>query len=152
MTLEIISYVVAAAIVVAAALDLRVAKIPNWIIYVLVVLFAVKAYMFPEAVDLYWQLGIAVVVFVAGLVLFAFGAMGAGAVKLGAAVMLFMPLAEWGWLLGIFVGALFAFTFLFIIAQGLFGGEDSKWASLRKRVVPMSWPIGTMALAGLFYL
>ena len=152
MTLEIITYAVCAAILVAAFLDLRFAKIPNWIVYLLLALFGVKAAIFPESVDLYWQIGVAVAVFAAGLALFAVGAIGAGAVKLGASVMLFMPLGSWGWLLGIFVAAVLAFTFLFIILQATIGGEDSKWASLRKRIVPMSWPIGTMALAGLFYL
>ena len=152
MTVEMIFYAVGAAILIAAFLDAKMAKIPNWIIFVLLALFVAQAVMFPTAVDLYWQIGVAAAVFVAGLILFALGAIGAGAVKFGAAIMLFMPLEQWGWLLGIFVAGLFFYTFLFILLQGMFGGEESTRAALRKRIVPMSWPIGTMALAGLFYL
>ena len=151
MTLELISYAVGAAILVAAFLDARVAKIPNWIIFVLLGLFAVKAVMFPETTDLYWQVGIAAAIFVFGLIMFAAGAIGAGAVKFASVLMLFMPLAQWGWLLAIFIAGLFGYTFLFIFLQGFFGDENSGWAALRKRIVPMSWPIGTTALFGLFY-
>ncbi|WP_438956755.1 hypothetical protein [Cognatiyoonia sp.] len=51
----------------------------------------------------------------------------------------------------ILFGAAFVFTFLFIFVRGMFGSEDNKWASMRKRIVPLSWPIGTMMALALFY-
>ena len=150
MTLEILHFAVAAILIVAAFMDARFGRIPNWTAYGLLGLFAVQAFMFSESVDLYWQIGIAAGVFLGGLVLFAVGAIGAGAIKLGSATMLFMPLAQWGWLLAIFIGSVFGYMIIFVLVRTIFGSEESTWSVLKKRVVPMAWPIGTMGLVGLF--
>ncbi len=152
MTLELINYAVMAILVAAALLDARSSKIPNWLIYLLLAIFGVKAAVFPEAIDIYWQIGAAVIVFLVGLGAFAMGAFGAGAVKLSAAVMLFMPFASWLSLAAIMFGFAFAFTFIFMGVRAFFGSEDSNWACLRKRIVPLSWPIGATAFVGMFLL
>jgi len=152
MSVEGISISILAVVLITAYLDARLAKIQNAAIFILLALFIAKAVFFPETVDAVWQIVIAALVFAAGFALFTLGAIGAGAVKFGAAIMLFMPMASWGWLLGIFIGTLLIYTFLFIFLQTSFGGDESKWASLRRRIVPMSWPIGTMAIFGLFVL
>lgn len=151
MTIEMIHYAVLAVLVVAAILDARSSKIPNWSIYLLLAIFGVKAAVFPDVVDLYVQIGAAAVVFIVGLGGFALGAFGAGAVKLLSATTLFLPVEHGLALAAILFGAAFVFTFLFMFLRGMFGSEDSKWASMRKRIVPLSWPIGTMTAIALFY-
>lgn len=150
MSIDNIHLIVAAILIVISVLDARIGRIPNWSVYSLIALFALKVFLFPTAVNLTWQLSIVAAVFVAGLALFAVGAMGAGAIKLVSATMLFMPLDQWIWLLAIFVGSVFVYLILFVFMRGIFGSEDSSWSVMKKRVVPMAWPIGTMGLLGLF--
>ncbi|WP_438956754.1 hypothetical protein [Cognatiyoonia sp.] len=73
MTIEMIHYAVLAVLVAAAILDARSSKIPNWLIYLLLAIFGVKAAVFADAVDLYVQIGAVEVVFIVGLGGFALG-------------------------------------------------------------------------------
>lgn len=152
MSLELLNYAVLFGLIIAAFLDAKNSKIPNWLIYAFFALFAVKAVWFPESVDLIWQIGAAVLVFVVGLGAFALGAFGAGAVKLLSVVVLFLPLENWLALCGILLAGAFVFTFFFMGIRSVFGSDESSWACMRKRIVPLSWPIGTMVALALFVL
>ena len=50
MTPMMISYAIAAVIVVAAVLDAKLGKIPNWLIGIGILVFLAKAFMFPQTV------------------------------------------------------------------------------------------------------
>jgi prepilin peptidase CpaA len=74
----------------AAAADLRAFRIPNWVSAALVALFLVNG--LPQHAELGWagHLGVGGAVFAVGLVVYAFGGMGAGDVKLLAATSLWL--------------------------------------------------------------
>ncbi len=152
MSVELISYAVAALLAVAALMDCKTARIPNWLIGVMVALFVAKVIFFPQAVDILWQLVFAVCVLIGGFGLFATGGFGAGAVKLMAVTALFMPLDRLGILgLSLLAGIIIS-LFLFGFLRSLFGSEDSSWKVLRARVIPMAVPIGASGILGLFVL
>ena len=150
MTPLMISYAVAALLVVAALLDCRTGRIPNWLAMVGVGLFVVKLALFPESVAIWPQLALAVGVLVGGFGLFAAGAFGAGAVKLAFVTALFVPVDMALWLLGVLVAAIIASLVLFGTLRALFGGEDSGWSVLRRRVIPLAVPIAMTGIVGLF--
>jgi prepilin peptidase CpaA len=152
MTLDILHAALVAVLLLVAFLDARSGRIPNWAIFLIVGLFAVKAYLFPGAVSLYWQAGVAVAVLIAGIGLFMLGGLGAGAVKLAVAVTLFMPLGQWHWLLATFVGSVIIFLLVFSVLRSTANVEKTHWVALKKRVIPMAFPIGTTALVGLYLL
>ena len=147
---EIMVWAVAAALVAAIFWDCRFGKIPNWLVLGVVALYGAKLALF-GGVDL-WQLVFAGGVFVAGFGLFAVGAFGAGAVKLMAAVALFMPLDALGTLGLTLLAAIIASLVLFSVLRGMAGRDDSPWSVLRKRVIPLAFPIGLTGLVGLFAL
>ncbi len=150
MQIEWISYAVGALLVVAAVMDTKMSRIPNWLVLVLAALFVAKVVLFPQSVDLIWQIVFAVCVFVGGFALFAAGAFGAGAVKLAGVTALFMPL-DWIGTLGlILLAGIFATGFLSGLARSMWGGEDSSWTVLAKRIIPLAIPIAVTGLAGLF--
>ncbi len=152
MSIELISYCVAALLVVAAILDCKTAKIPNWLVGVFVLLFIAKVILFPQAVDILWQLVFAVCVLLAGFGLFAMGGFGAGAVKLMAVTALFMPLDRLGTLGLILLAGIIISLFLFGFLRSLFGSEDSGWKVLTKRVIPLAVPIAATGILGMFVL
>lgn len=147
---ELMTYGVAALMVLAVFWDSKFGKIPNWLALGLVAVYAAKAVLVGPF-DI-WQVVFAACVFVVGFGLFAMGAIGAGAVKLLAAVALFMPRDALG-SLGLFLLiAVILSLLLFSLLRGAWGNDDSGWAVLRKRVIPMAFPIGMTGLFGLFVL
>ncbi len=152
MSILMISYTVAALLVVAAILDAKTAKIPNWLIGIFVLLFIAKVILYPQTVDIMWQLIFAFCVLIGGFGLFATGGFGAGAVKLMAVTALFMPLDRLGMLgLSLLAGIIIS-LFLFGFLRSLFGSEDSSWKVLRARVIPMAVPIAASGILGMFVL
>ena len=147
-----IAWVVAAVLVVAAFWDAKTAKIPNWLVLGLAALFVVKLVIWPGSADILWQVGFAAAVFAGGFGLFAAGAMGAGAVKLAAATALFMPLDRLGTLGLAMIAAIIVAMIVIGFLRGTLGSEDSSWACLRKRIIPMAVPIGITGIVGLFAL
>ena len=75
-------------VIFAAITDVRKLKIPNWVTLALIGLFAVHVAIGPEPLPVPQHMGVATLVLVGGFVLFAFGFMGAGDVKLLAAAAL----------------------------------------------------------------
>lgn len=150
MTLTVIHAAVAAFLAVAALWDAKTAKIPNWLIYVGLGLFVIKAIFVPETIDFAWQIALAVIVFVAGFALFTTGAIGAGAVKLMSVAALFMPLDRLGVIGLTLVGAIILSLIVFGFLRTMFGHDDHGWACLQRRIIPMAVPIGITAAVGLF--
>ena len=101
---------------------------------------------------LYWQLGLSVAVFVAGFALFAVGGMGAGAVKLLAGTVLFIPFALSFYALLVFFGVFFVSSFFFVQMRKLLGSEDSSWHLMAHQVLPLSFSIGVAGIVGMFFL
>ena len=152
MSLIAISYVVAALLVVAAILDAKNAKIPNWLVGLFVVVFVGKVVLFPQSVDFAWQLVFAVCVLIGGFGLFATGGFGAGAVKLMTVTALFMPLDRLGILGLTLLAGIIVSLIVFGLLRSMFGAEDSGWKVLQKRVIPMAVPIGATGIIGMFVL
>ncbi len=146
-----IPYLIAAILLVAMALELRTGRIPNWLTLLPFALFAVALIMADDWAVLLPQVYLAIAVFVAGLLLFAFAGFGAGAVKLMTGLVLFVPWGEAGYTLATFVAALFVCAFLIVQLRKAFGSETSGWHVWRKPVMPMSLPIGLAGLASLFW-
>lgn len=150
MTPILISLAVAAILLAIAVLEAKTGRIANWLIAVLLVAFAAKAVVFPDQVNVIWQVAFAFAVLAAGFGLFVAGAFGAGAAKLSAAVALFLPLDRLGTLGLIMLAAVILGILVFGLLRSAFGAEDSDWKSMQSRIVPMSFPIGVTALCGLF--
>lgn len=150
MTPQMISVAVAALLCVAVFWDCKWGKIPNWLALGMLVIYVANVVLVVPF-D-YWQLVFAAAVFAVGFALFAIGAFGAGAVKLLSVTALFMPLDALG-SLGLFLlVAVIASLLLFSLLRASFANEDSSWSVLRKRVIPMAFPIAVAGLCGLFVL
>lgn len=88
----------------AAYTDFRFYKIPNKIVLSILILYPAYVVSSPVAVPWDTSLMVAGIVFLAGLLLFRFGAMGGGDVKLLVAVMLWSGLGNFMWVMVITVG------------------------------------------------
>ncbi|WP_055685576.1 prepilin peptidase [Loktanella sp. 5RATIMAR09] len=152
MIAEMIPYAVAAIIVVAMLLEIRTGRIPNWLTLLPFVLFAVLLVMSEDRTPLYWQIGLALGVFLFGLVMFAIGGSGAGAVKLMTGVALFVPVSKAGYAALVFILVFFVSSFIFVQLRKAFGSEDSSWHLMAKQVLPLSFSIGMAGLAGMFLI
>lgn len=147
-----IPFVVAILLIAATLLDMRTGKIPNWIIYAFFALFAVQVALSPDKMVFAWQLGFAVGAFAFGLLLYAMLGVGAGAVKLLAGAALFLPTGH-GWaMFALLLATLFSLGLAVTIVRAKFGSEDSKWAMLKKPVMPLSLPVTATSLLALFWL
>lgn len=149
---ELITYAVAALLLVAAVLDARIAKIPNWLPIVMVAVFVAKIIFAPQDIDILWQIVFAAGVFIVGFGLFMTGGFGAGAVKLMGATALFMPLDRLGVLSLTLLAAVIGSLILFGMLRAFFGSDTSSWTCLQKRIIPMAFPIMVTGLVGLFVL
>lgn len=148
MVTTLIIYAVSAVLVGIMVMEAKNGKIPNLLIGVLILLFVPLAYL--GDINVLRQVGIAFAVLISGYALFAFGAFGAGAVKLSAAVTLFLPFDALD-VLGIFlVTAVIFALILFGTLRSMFGHGNQTWYVLANRVVPMSVPIGVTTICGLF--
>lgn len=152
MIAQYVPYAMAAVLIAAMLVELRVGKIPNWLTLLPFVLFIVLAATGADRTALAWQLGLAALVFGVGIAMFIFAGFGAGAVKLMTGIALFVPWDKGWYALGVFVGALFVIAFVIINLRKMVGSEDSKWHILAKNVLPMSLPLGIMGLTVLFLL
>ena len=151
MITQYIPFAMAAILIVALMIDVRTARMPNWLTLLPVVLFIVQvgASGMPSAFA--WQLAQGVIVFVLGIALFAAGGIGAGAVKLMAGTALFIPTAN-GWIALVgFLGAVFVAFPIIIMIRKAIGSEESKWAVLSRQILPMSLPIAVAGFLGMFW-
>lgn len=152
MTAEYIIYAMAALLVAAMLIELRTGRIPNWITALPLVMFIVLVAITPDRSQFYGQVAMSVAVFAGGLALFAVGGMGAGAVKLLAGTVLFIPLGKAFFALLAFLAYFFVSAFIVVQIRKLIGSEDSKWAVMAQQVIPLSIPIGLAGLTAFFYL
>ncbi|MCK0094667.1 prepilin peptidase [Yoonia sp. F2084L] len=152
MTVEMIPLAVAAVIVLAMLLEIKTGRIPNWLTILPFVLFAVLLFVSEDRTPLYWQIGLATGVFVFGLIMFAIGGSGAGAVKLMTGVALFVPFSKAGYAAIIFFLVFFISSFIFVQIRKAFGSENSSWHLMANAVLPLSFSIGVAGLTGMFWL
>lgn len=152
MNVEIIPYAVAAVIVAAMLLEIKTGRIPNWLTVLPFVLFGALLVMAEDRAPLYWQMALAVGVFLFGIVMFAIGGSGAGAVKLMTGVALFVPLSNAFGTAVIFFLVFFVSSFVFVQIRKAFGSENSSWHLMAKQVLPLSFSIGVAGLAGMFLI
>lgn len=152
MNVEMIPYAVAAIIVAAMLLEIKTGRIPNWLTVLPFVFFGVLLVMAEDRAPLYWQMALAVGVFIFGIVMFAIGGSGAGAVKLMTGVALFVPLSNALGTAVLFFLVFFVSAFVFVQLRKAFGSEDSSWHVMAKQVLPLSFSIGVAGLAGMFLI
>ncbi|MDO6590692.1 MULTISPECIES: A24 family peptidase [Rhodobacterales] len=151
MIAQYIPYAMAAVLILALCIDIRTARMPNWLTLLPVVLFIVQIATSGDPSAYGWQLAQGAIVFVLGIGLFAVGGMGAGAVKLLAGTALLIPTSNaWIAVVG-FLGAVFVLFPIIIWTRKAIGSEDSKWAVLARQILPMSLPIAAAGLLGMFY-
>ena len=91
-------------------------------------------------------------VFIFGIVLFAIGGSGAGAVKLMTGTALFVPLSKAGYTFVVLLVVFFVSSFIFVQLRKAFGSEGSAWHLMANAVLPLSFSIGIAGLAGMFVL
>lgn len=145
-------YAMAAVLVAAMVLEIRTGRIPNWLTALPLVIFAGLFFVVEDRNALYWQLGLAAGVFVFGLVMFAIGGMGAGAVKLMAGTALFIPWGVAFYAALTFLGIFFVSAFFFVQIRKFFGSENSNWHLMANAVIPLSFSIGCTGIIAMFFL
>ncbi|EBA11764.1 prepilin peptidase [Roseobacter sp. CCS2] len=150
MNLEMIPLAMGAVLVVAMVLEIKTGRIPNWLTLVPFALFAVLLVMVEDRTPLYWQMGLAVGTFIFGLVLFAIGGSGAGAVKLLAGTALFVPFENAFFTFLLFLAIFFGSSIIIVALRKVFGSEDSSWHVMANAVLPLSFSIGMAGLLGMF--
>ncbi len=150
--IEYASVAMAAVLIAAMVIELRTGRIPNWLTLVPLALFAVVFVLAEDRTGLLIQLALAAGVFAVGLGLFATGAIGAGAVKLIAGLVLFVPLGSAFYTLLIFLAVFFVSAFLFVQIRKLLGSEQSSWHVMANAVIPLSFPICVAGIFGMFVL
>lgn len=143
-------YVMAALLVVAFLLEIRTGRIPNWLSAIPFLLFAIVMVLAEDRAALLWQIALAGGVFVFGLIMFAIGGMGAGAVKLMTGTVLFIPLENAFYALLVYFAVFFTSTLIFVQIRKIFGSEDSKWHLMANAVLPLSFTIGVAGIFGMF--
>ena len=152
MIVELIPMAMAAVLVLAMVLEIKTGRIPNWLTLLPFVLFAVLLVMAEDRTALYWQIGLAAGVFVFGIVMFAIGGSGAGAVKLMTGTALFVPLSNALYTAIVFFVIFFVSSFIFVQLRKAIGSEGSSWHLMANAVLPLSFSIGCAGLVGMFLL
>lgn len=146
------NYAMVAVLVAAFLIEIRTGRIPNVLTLLPPLIFVSVLVLADDRSPLYWQIGLAAGMFVLGLVLFAVGGMGAGAVKLLAGTVLFVPLNKAFYTFLAFLAIFFVSTFVFVQIRKLFGSEKSKWHLMAKQVIPLSFSIGLAGILGMFVI
>ncbi|WP_019955161.1 prepilin peptidase [Yoonia vestfoldensis] len=145
-------YLMSLILIAAMAIEMRDGRLPNWLTMLPFVVFIAVIVTSADPGAFAGQLIGAAVVFVLGLVLFAFAGFGAGAVKLLTGLALFIPREHAIASFVIFIVTMFVGTFIILQIHKRFAAEDSKWVILNKRVLPMSLPIGIAGLCAFWLL
>jgi len=152
MIAQYATFAMAAILISAMVLEIRTGRIPNWLTALPFVIFAVVLILADDRSTLYWQLALAAGVFVLGLVMFAIGGMGAGAVKLVAGTVLFVPFENAFYTLLVYLVVFFVSSLFFVKIRKFFGSEDSAWHLMANAVIPLSFSIGVAGMIGMFVL
>lgn len=152
MIVQYVTVAMAVILILAMALEFRTGRIPNWLTALPLVIFASVLVLVDDRAALYWQLALAVGVFVLGLIMFAIGGMGAGAVKLMAGTVLFVPWENAFYTLLVYLGVFFVSSLIFVQIRKISGSKDSAWHLMANAVIPLSFSIGIAGLIGMFVL
>ena len=152
MIAQYATFAMAAILISAMVLEIRTGRIPNWLSVLPFVIFASVLVLADDRAGLYWQLALSAGVFVFGLIMFAIGGMGAGAVKLMAGTILFVPWENAFYTLLVYLVVFFVSSLVFVQVRKIFGSEDSAWHLMANAVIPLSFSIGVAGLIGMFVL
>lgn len=152
MIVQYVTVAMAVILILAMVLEFRTGRIPNWLTALPLVIFASVLVLVDDRAALYWQLALAVGVFVLGLIMFAIGGMGAGAVKLMAGTVLFVPWENAFYTLLVYLGVFFVSSLIFVQIRKISGSKDSAWHLMANAVIPLSFSIGIAGLIGMFVL
>ncbi len=152
MIAQYATFAMAAILISAMALEIRTGRIPNWLSVLPFAIFASVLVLADDRAGLYWQLALSAGVFVFGLIMFAIGGMGAGAVKLMAGTILFVPWENAFYTLLVYLVVFFVSSLVFVQVRKIFGSEDSAWHLMANAVIPLSFSIGVAGLIGMFVL
>jgi len=147
-----IPFAVAALLMITSIIDMRTGRIPNWVSFVFIGLFAVLVALSPDKMGYVWQVVFAAVVFGVGLALYAFVGLGAGAVKLLAAAALFLPMSRTVAITLILIASTFVLGLTVTFIRNKFGSETSSWKVMRERIMPLSLPVTATTLLAMFWL
>ena len=139
MITQYATFAMAAILIVAVLLEMKTGRIPNWLTALPFVIFAGVLVMADDRTPLYWQMGLAGGVFVFGLIMFAIGGMGAGAVKLMSGTVLFIPQEDAFYTLIDYLVVLFVSTFVIVQILKMIGSETSSWNLMANAVIPLSF-------------
>ncbi len=145
-----INYAAAAFLVYIVFLNIRHGSIPNWGVLTLIGLFGLKVVLGWGTFVLWHQLVFAVCALALGLALYATDGFGGGVAKLMFGAALFMPPGQWAWLMFAFVALIIVTTVLSVIVRRTIGNEESSWAVLQGKIVPMAVPVAVTAWIGIF--
>ena len=143
----VLATVLAAVLAAVIFFDLRQMRIPNALSLILLALFAVSLVLGGMPADIWLRLAAAATVFVLGFIGFALRMIGGGDVKILTALTLFIPFSNLPAMMLSFSGAMILATLAVLIARRLRSGDDSGWAFLQTKKMPMGLPIGATGLA-----
>lgn len=116
--------------------DLRTMKIPNWAVLAAFAVFLVTG-LWGLPFDVYlWRIGHALIALLAGFVLFSLagGGIGAGDLKLIAAITPFVPGSSVGLVLFIFAVSVFALLAFHQVTRMVVRRRETGWKSLDQKV------------------
>lgn len=153
MITQFAPWCVAAILIAATVFELKTGKIPNWLTLLPFVVFVIVVATAADKSAYAWQLVLAAGVFVVGLLLFAFGGFGAGAVKLLSGLALFVPPSSGLAAVGIFFGSLVLVTIVLVQLRKRGVGADGTWHVFTTRnTLPISLPLAMTGVAVLLWL
>jgi Flp pilus assembly protein protease CpaA len=152
MIAQYATFAMAAILILAIVLEIRTGRIPNWLTALPFLIFAGVMAMAYDRTPLYWQMALAGGVFISGLIMFAIGGMGAGAVKLMSGTVLFISLEDAFYTLIAYLVVFFVSTFVLVQILKMFGSEDSSWHLMANAVIPLSFSIGAAGLIAMFLI
>ncbi|MFZ5964416.1 prepilin peptidase [Thalassococcus sp. BH17M4-6] len=151
-TLSAILVPVVLAVILLAAVffDLRHLRLPNMLVYALILCFALLAAPFLPLAELGWRLLAACVLLALGLAAFAAGLIGGGDVKFLSALLLFVPSHQLTWFAFVAAVCLLLSIAIVLAARKLRPGYRGAWAGLRDDAnrLPMGLSFG---MAGLVF-
>ena len=110
--------------------DLRELRIPNTLVLAAVTVFAITAVFLPMA-EIWLRLVAAGLCFLTLFVIYCFGILGGGDVKMLAAISLFVPSPLWSIAPYVFSVALLVGVAITVALQSVPNSGNAEWASLR---------------------
>lgn len=145
-----VGWLVAPLMLAVILCDLRLMRIPNRLVGLVLVVAIVSLAMTEPLTEVLWRFCAALVVFAAGLALFAARLMGGGDVKLMAALTLLIPTAALPVFGLLFSACIVLGVILLVALRAMSDAQSTRWLSLRDR---RRFPLGlSIGMAGLTFV